>query len=76
MLPTPRALHTRMSEHYQIITLQLVDGRKIDAMVKAFCTEDEIPTLRVHEISISIPKEMPSGCHWGPMGDDKDQTGG
>ena len=46
---------------YQNITLVLADGRRIKAVARAFCSEQEIEMIRVVDIEITDPSPLPLG---------------
>lgn len=56
-----------MAEQFQVIVLCLKDGRRIEAMVKAFCTEDDVAQLNIQSVEVSAPRDLPPGCNWGPL---------
>lgn len=59
---------------YQTIILILSDGRKIYAVVPAFCEEKALP-VSVARILITEPKELPPDCSFGPLKNILDEPG-
>jgi len=46
----------------QTITLVFTDGRRISAVVPAFCATDD--KLGITDVLISEPAPLPEGCYW------------
>jgi hypothetical protein len=62
----------KCKSQYQIITLQLSNGRKVKSVSPVFCNEDEIGTLFITEFKITPPINLPKGCEWQSLSNESD----
>ncbi len=53
--------------HYQVLTLELEDGRKIEATVPAFCDPQQGIMPAILKIDITDPVKLPDGMQFMKM---------
>lgn len=51
-----------MDNKFQILTIELDDGRVIKASIPAIIKEGEI--IKIKRVQVTQPIEMSKGCHW------------